>query len=128
MIIQERTFRTYGPWKSGGSYKRYTAYQTEKLLDQVIEERKTTKDAAFMTGIKIRTARHYIKYYHDDEQKWVPVGGSKKFSTDRTNKLTEEHSKFLVEYIDERPAAVLFKIRQHLCEAFPGLTISISVL
>jgi hypothetical protein len=35
----------------------------------VIEERKTTKDAAFMTGIKIRTARHYIKYYHDDEEK-----------------------------------------------------------
>jgi hypothetical protein len=60
--------------------------------------------------------------------KCLPVGGSKKFSADRTVKLAEEHSKFLVEYIDERSAAVLSKIRQHLYEAFPGLTISISAL
>ena len=43
-------------------------------------------------------------------------------------KLTEEHSRFLVEYIDEHPAAVLSDIKHHLCEAFPGLTISISAL
>ena len=116
------------PVKVRGSYRRYTAFQTEKLFELVIEEGKTAKDAALMIGINIRTAQHYIKKYHDDEEKCLPVGGSKKFSAGRTNKLAEEHSKFLVEYIDERPAAVLSKIRHHLCEAFPGLTISISAL
>ena len=33
-----------------------------------------------------------------------------------------------MEYIDEYPAAVLSDIKHHLCEAFPGLTISISAL
>jgi hypothetical protein len=39
----------------------------------------------------------------------LTVGGNKQFSAGRTNKLAEEHSKFLVEYIDERLAALLFK-------------------
>jgi transposase len=91
----------------------------------VVEEGKTAKDAALMTRINIRTSQNCIKKYHDDEEKCLPVGGSQKFSADRTNKVAEEHSKFLVKYIDERPAAVLSKIRHHLCEEFLGLTISI---
>jgi hypothetical protein len=67
-----------------------------------------------MIGINIRTAQHYIKKYHDDEEKCLPVGGNKQISASRTNKLAEEHSKFLVEYIYERLAAVLSKIRHHL--------------
>lgn len=114
--------------KAKCSYRRYTAYQTEKLFELVIEEGKTAKEAALMIGINIRTAQHYIKKYHDDEEKCLSVGDSKKFSADGTNKLAEEHSKFLVEYIDEHPATVLSKIRHHLSRAFPGLTISISAL
>jgi len=114
--------------KAKCSYRRYTAYQTEKLFELVIEEGKTAEEAALMTGISIRTAQHYIKKYHDDEEKCLSVGDSKKFSAGGTNKLAEEHSKFLVEYIDEHPATVLSKIRHHLCGAFPGLTISISAL
>jgi transposase len=49
----------------------------------VIEDGKTTKDAALMIGINIRTAQHYIKKYHDDEEKCLPVGCSKKFSVGR---------------------------------------------
>jgi transposase len=114
--------------KAKCSYRRYTAYQTEKLFELVIEEGKTAKEAALMIGINIRTAQHYIKKYHDDEEKCLSVGDSKKFSAGGTNKLAEEHSKFLVEYIDEHPATVLSKIRHHLSRAFPGLTISISAL
>jgi transposase len=114
--------------KAKCSYRRYTAYQTEKLFELVIEEGKTAKEAALMIGINIRTAQHYIKKYHDDEEKCLSVGDSKKFSAGGTNKLAEEHSKFLLEYIDEHPATVLSKIRHHLCGAFPGLTISISAL
>jgi hypothetical protein len=60
----------------------------------VIEERKAVKATAFMTGIKIITAHHYIKKYHDDEERCLPVGSSKKFSADRTNKLTENTPNF----------------------------------
>jgi hypothetical protein len=42
--------------------------------------------------------------------------------------LTEEHSKFLEEYIDEPPAAVLVILAIIFCKAFLGLTISISAL
>jgi transposase len=116
------------PVKVRGSYRRYTAFQTEKLFEVVIEAGKTAKDAALMIGISIRTAQHNIKKYHDDEEKFSPVAGNKKFSAGPTNKLAEQHSNFLVEYIDERPAAVLSKIKHHVYQAFPGLTISISAL
>jgi hypothetical protein len=39
-------------------------------------------------------------------------------------KLTECHSQFLIDYVDEHPAAVLSDIRRALCEAFPDLSIS----
>jgi hypothetical protein len=51
-----------------------------------------------------------------------------KSTAERIGKLTEEHYKLLVEYIDEHPAAVLSDIKHHLCKAFPGLTIWISAL
>ena len=115
------------PSKARGPYRRYTAYQIEKLFDLVIEEGKSAKDAALITGVKIRTTQHYIKKYNDDEEKRLPIRCSKPAAR-RKGKLTEEHSRFLVEYIDEYPAAVLSDIKHHLCEAFPGLTISISAL
>ena len=93
----------------------------------MIEEGKSAKDAALITDINIRTAQHYIKKYNDDKEKMLayqmqqPAAG-------RKGKLTEEHSKFLVEYTDEHPTAVLSDIRYHLCKAFPELTISISAL
>ena len=115
------------PSKARGPYRRYTAYQIEKLFDLVIEEGKSAKDAALITGVKIRTTQHYIKKYNDDEEKRLPIRCSKP-AAGRKGKLTEEHSRFLMEYIDEYPAAVLSDIKYYLCEAFPGLTISISAL
>jgi transposase len=75
-----------------------------------MEEGKTAKDAALISGINIRTAQHYIKKYNDDEEKRLPIRCSKP-TAGRTGKLTEEHSRFLVEYIDEHPAAVLSDIK-----------------
>jgi hypothetical protein len=43
-------------------------------------------------------------------------------------RLTEAHSQFLIEYVNQYPAAILSDIRQNLCEAFPGSSISISAL
>jgi transposase len=115
------------PSKTRGPYRRYTAYQIQQLFELVIEEGKPAKDAALITGINIRTAQHDVKKYNDDEEKRLLVRCSKP-TAGRTGKLTEEHSKFLEEYIDEHSAAVPSDIRHHLCKAFPVLTISISAL
>jgi transposase len=113
--------------KTRGPYRRYTAHQIEQLFDYVIEQGKTAKDAALLTGINIRTAQHYIKKYNDDEERRLPVSG-KKPGAGRKAKLIESHSQFLIGYVDEHPEAVLSDIRRALCEAFPDLSISISAL
>jgi hypothetical protein len=53
----------------------------------VIEEGKTAKEAALMTGINIRTAQHYIKKYNDDEERRLSVSVGK-LGTGRKAKLT----------------------------------------
>ena len=53
--------------KTRSPYRRYTAHQIEQLFDYVIEQGKTAKEAALLTGINIRTAQHYIKKCNDDE-------------------------------------------------------------
>jgi transposase len=113
--------------KTRGPYRRYTAYQIEQLFDYVIEQGKTAKEAALLTGINIRTAQHYIKKYNDDDERRLPVSG-RKSGVGRKAKLTQAHSQFLIDYVDEYPAAVLSDIRRNLREAFPGLSISISTL
>ena len=113
--------------KPRGPYRRYTAHQIEQLFDYVIEQGKTAKDAAILTGINIRTAKHYIRKYNDDEERRLPISGRKP-GDGRKAKLTECHSQFLIGYVDGHPAAVLSDIRRALCEAFPDLSISISAL
>jgi transposase len=93
----------------------------------VTEQGKTAKEAALLSGINIRTAQRYIKKYNDDEERLLLVTG-RKLRPWRKAKLTEEHSQFLIYYIDEHPTAVLSDIRIALCEALPGLSISISAL
>ncbi|KAI9504722.1 hypothetical protein BX070DRAFT_222747, partial [Coemansia spiralis] len=51
--------------KTGGSYRRYTPQQIERLFDLVIEEGRPAKEAALMTGINVRTAQNYVKTYRD---------------------------------------------------------------
>jgi transposase len=93
----------------------------------VTEQGKTAKEAALLSGINIRTAQHYIKKYNDDEERLLLVTG-RKLRPWRKAKLTEEHSQFLICYVDEHPTAVLSDIRIALCEALPRLSISISAL
>jgi hypothetical protein len=44
-----------------GPYRRYTAHQIEQLFDYVIEQGKTAKDVARLTGVNVMTARHFMK-------------------------------------------------------------------
>ena len=92
--------------KPRGPYRRYTAHQIEQLFDYVIEQGKTAKDAAILTGINIRTAKHYIRKYNDDEERRLPISGRKP-GAGRKAKLTECHSRFLIGYVDERPGSCI---------------------
>jgi hypothetical protein len=58
--------------KIRGSYRKYTIEQIEKLFDLIIKEGFTTKDAALVIGINIRTAQNYVKTYNNDPQKRLP--------------------------------------------------------
>jgi transposase len=125
--VVESSAERVGTRKPRGPYRRYTAHQIEQLFDYVIEQGKTAKDAALLTGINIRTAQHYIRKYNDDEERRLPVSGRKP-GAGRKAKLTECHSQFLMGYLDEHPAAILSDMRRALCEAFADLSISISAL
>jgi predicted protein tyrosine phosphatase len=63
---------------------------------------KTTKEAALMTVINVRTAQQYIKKYNDDEERQLPVS-IRKVEAGRKAMLRDIHSKLLVEFIDEHP-------------------------
>src|SRR3984893_15284100 len=88
-----------------GSYRRYNLDQIEKLFDLVIEEGKTAKDAALITGINVRTAQHYLKRYNDDEERRLSVC-RKKPRIGAKGKLTEAHTQFLIDYIDKHPTSI----------------------
>ncbi|KAI9505635.1 hypothetical protein BX070DRAFT_220427, partial [Coemansia spiralis] len=51
--------------KARGSYRQYMTQQIERLFDLVMEEGRSAKEAALMTGINVRTAQNYFKTYRD---------------------------------------------------------------
>jgi transposase len=127
IAIVESSTERHQSRKVRGPYRRYTEHQIEQLFDYVIEQGKTAKEAALLTGINVRTAQHYIKTYNDDDERRLPVSGRKP-GAGRKPKLTDDHSQFLISYADEHPTAILLDIRQALCAAFPEVSISISTL
>ncbi|CEG74353.1 hypothetical protein RMATCC62417_09588 [Rhizopus microsporus] len=92
--------------KTRGSYRKYTPKQVEKLFDLIIEKGFTTKAAALATGINVRTAQNYVKTYNNDPERRLPGSYSKPHGRPCT-KLTEEHSKFLIDYVKKNTIAVL---------------------
>lgn len=104
-----------------GTYRSYTPLQVQELLDLVIEEGKSARQAGLTVGIVVRTAQHYVKTYKDDEEKRLP--GAKKASRLGGNhrKLEPKHTDFLCQYYDSNAAAVLWEARDALISAFPDL-------
>lgn len=106
--------------KTRVSYRKYTPEQIEKLFYLVIEENYTAKDAALLTGINVRTAQNYIKTYNNDIQRRLPGTYNKPRGRPRS-KLTDEHSKFLLDHIEKNPTATLNELKVKVCEEFEGL-------
>ncbi|KAM3578741.1 hypothetical protein VKS41_008760 [Umbelopsis sp. WA50703] len=78
-------------------YRQYTAHQIEQVFNSVIEQGKTAKDAAFLAGINIRTAQHYVKKCNNDEERCLL---------------------FLIGYVDEPSRAASSKLRRALYSHF----------
>lgn len=51
--------------KTRGVYRRYTSQEIEELFGLVIEEGRTAKEAALITGMNVRTAQHYAKTWNN---------------------------------------------------------------
>lgn len=107
-----------------GGYRTYTDEQIEKLIDLVIEQHATAAEAARITGINERTAQRLVKEWKDRGSNELPVRSQTAKRRGPKNKLTEEHSQFLIDYIDENPLAVLEETMDALCARFEGLKIS----
>jgi len=93
IAIVESSTERHQSRKVRGPYRRYTGHQIEQLLLYVIEQGKTAKDAAHLTGINVKTAQHYIKTYNGERR--LPVSGRKP-GPGRKPKLTDANSQFLI--------------------------------
>jgi transposase len=107
--------------KTRGPYRSYSALQVQELLDLVIEQGMSARQAGLTVGIVVRTAQHYVKTYKDDEEKRLP--GTKKVSRlgGNNRKLEPKHTDFLCQYYDTAAAAVLWEARDALLSAFPDI-------
>ncbi|KAG2208189.1 hypothetical protein INT45_001260, partial [Circinella minor] len=104
-----------------GTYRSYTLLQVQELLDLVIEEGISARQAGLAVGIVVRTAQHYVKTYRDDEEKRLP--GTKKASRlgGNNRKLEPRHTDFLCRYYNNNTAAVLWEARDALISTFPDI-------
>jgi hypothetical protein len=76
----------------------------------VIEAGKTSKEAALITGINVRTDQHDVRRNNDDEKQRLPCRHGKT-NVSNGGKLTAALSPFLIHYIEKDPTFVLADIR-----------------
>ena len=100
--------------KSRGAYRDYSSQQIQELIDLMICCGMSARQAGLSTGIVIRTAQHYVRQYRlKEDPEWLPgkkdshIGGNNR-------KLTEDHTKFLMEFYDNNASAVLWEARDAL--------------
>ena len=112
--------------KSRGAYRDYSSQQIQELIDLMICCGMSARQAGLSTGIVIRTAQHYVRQYRlKEDPEWLPgkkdshIGGNNR-------KLTEDHTKFLMEFYDNNASAVLWEARDALYAKFPTLSIDLS--
>ncbi|KAI9358466.1 hypothetical protein BD770DRAFT_472330 [Pilaira anomala] len=93
----------------------------QELLDLVIEQGMSARQAGLTVGIVVRTAQHYVKQYKDDDEKRLPGFKNPARSGGNNRKLDAKHTDFLCNYYDGKPTAVLWEARDSLLSAFPDI-------
>lgn len=101
LFAESRSFKKkqkYPVTKIRGSYRKYTPEQIERLFGLVIKENCAAKDAALLSEINVCTTQNYVKTCNNDVEKRPPRTYNKPRGKP-CRKLTDGHSKFLLEYI-----------------------------
>lgn len=105
-------------------YKKYTQDQIERFIRFKQEEGLSVPKAAALCGIPRSTAYELINEFNNSSGTVLP-GSNPRKTNNKPKKLLPDHSAFLIELFDKNPSTVLEEARVKLCEAFPGLEISI---
>lgn len=107
--------------------KNWGPSNVERLIHVMQEEGLSIPKAALVAGIPRTTAYSLINEFNASDGTVLP-GNNPRKTNNKAKKLFPEHSAFLISLFDNNPSIVLEEAQIKLCEAFPGLTISISGL
>ena len=105
-------------------YKKYGQDQIERFIRLKQEEGLSIPKAAAQCGIPRSTAYELINEFNSSDGTVLP-GNNPRKPQNKAKKLYPTHSEFLIQLFDQNPSIVLEQARIQLCEAFPGLEISI---
>ncbi|KAI8095124.1 uncharacterized protein B0P05DRAFT_524806 [Gilbertella persicaria] len=112
--------------KRNCEYKKYDDHQISEYIN-LITEGMSVKEAAKKLNITINTAYRYRKMWNTGGV--TPVRNKRGPAEGAMSKLKEEHTKFIINYIDnEKKDGALIHIRDALRREFPDLEVSSSAL
>ncbi|KAG1536673.1 hypothetical protein G6F46_012876 [Rhizopus delemar] len=107
--------------------RRYTFYSDDektRFFHLFFSKNLSASAAARQLGIHIRAAQRWVKRYYEDPESIF----EKKKKSGRHRILREEHKRFLLNYIDENPSAVLTEVVESLTQNFVDLNVSRSTV
>lgn len=110
-----------------GNKRRYTFYSDDektRFFHLFFSKNLSASAAARQLGIHIRAAQRWVKRYYEDPESIF----EKKKKSGRHRILREEHKRFLLNYIDENPSAVLTEVVESLTQNFVDLNVSRSAV
>ncbi|CEP15290.1 hypothetical protein [Parasitella parasitica] len=113
--------------KTSKRYKKYGQDQIDRFIRVRQEEGLSVPIAAKLCGIPRSTAYELMNEFNAGPGTVLP-GNKPRKTNNKSKKLFPEHSSFLIALFDQNPSIVLEEAKIKLCEAFPGLEISITGL
>jgi transposase len=114
--------------KKSQKYKKYGQDQIERFIRIKQEQGLSVPKAAALCGIPRSTAYELLNEFNSSDGTVLPRNKKPKKTSNKPKKLFPEHSAFLIDLFEKNPSIVLGEAKAKLCEAFPGLEISISGL
>jgi hypothetical protein len=109
------------------AHRHYTAAQFEEFIQKKIELDKPYTFVGNLVGIEERTAQRMWKGYKEAGVPMeIPIKEMKKRG--RKKILTDEHTAFIINYLDENPITTLDGLSKSLFKEFGGLKLANSTL
>lgn len=127
-VKPEGTAKSVVPRGPRGDYRQYNSSQITKLIDLVQETHMSAAAAGRACGITERTAQRLIQKWRESGCNEIPIDYEEGKRRGWKPILKEEHSEFLIDYIEEHPLAVVDETMEALCSRFEDLKISKTAL